>query len=242
MKTYHKFRRWHRAFGVIASLFVIVLVITGLALNHTDRLKLDQKFISSSMLLDWYNISLPDDPVSFATANHRVSLLGDKLYFDALELEDRPEQLVGAIEINGSIVVAIPGEILLIDQGGDLIEKLTGAEGVPSGMQRIGLSPENNLVVEAAHGEYLADLDSLIWDEKQIPGTTWSSSSAIPESLKKTLSKVYRGRGLSFERFLLDLHSGRILGNFGVILIDAAAVLFLILAITGVWMWSRARR
>ncbi len=40
---------------------------------------------------------------------------------------------------------------------------------------------------------------------------------------------------------MLDLHNGRIFGGFGVFLIDAAAVLFLILAVTGVWMWARSR-
>ena len=242
MKTYRKLRRWHRAFGVTASLFVVVLAITGLALNHTERLELDQKFIGSSLLLDWYNISLPDDPVSFATENHRISLLGERLYFDDKELEDHVVKLFGAVQIDDSIIVAIPGEILLLDQRGELIEKLSGAEGVPAGMQQIGLSPDNDLVVQAAHGAYLADLDSLNWDEKQVLDANWSESSAITDTLKTTLSKAYRGKGLSIERVLLDIHSGRILGGFGVLLIDAAAVLFLILAITGVWMWSRSRR
>ncbi len=242
MKTYRKLRRWHRAFGVTASLFVVVLAITGLVLNHTERLELDQKFVGSSLFLDWYNISLPDDPVSFATENHRISLLGERLYFDDRELEDRAEQLLGVLEISDSIVVAIPSEILLFDLKGALIEKLSGAEGVPAGMQQIGRSPENDLVVQAAHGEYLADLDSLDWNEKRVPDTLWSESSEITGTLKTTLSKAYRGKGLSVERVMLDLHSGRILGSFGVFLIDAAAILFLILAITGVWMWSRSRR
>lgn len=242
MKTYRKLRRWHRSFGVTTSFFVIFLALTGLALNHTERLELDQKFIGSSLLLNWYNISLPDDPVSFATKNHRVSLLGDRLYFNDLELEDRAEQLFGVVEINDSIVIAISGGILLLDQGGDLIEKLSGAEGVPAEMKRVGLSPENFLVVQAAHGEYLTDLDSLNWDEKQVLNANWSESSAITGTLKTSLSNAYRGKGLSVERILLDLHSGRILGNFGVVLIDAAAILFLILAITGVWMWSKSRR
>ncbi len=246
MKTYRKLRRWHRAFGVTASLFVVVLAITGLALNHTERLELDQKFIGSSLLLDWYNISLPDDPVSFATENHRISLLGERLYFDDKELEDHAVKLFGAVQIDHSIIVAIPGEILLLDQRGELIEKLSGAEGVPAGMKRIGLSSQNQLVVQASDGEksgeYLTDLDSLNWDEKQVLDANWSESSAITDTLKTTLSKAYRGKGLSIERVLLDIHSGRILGGFGVLLIDAAAVLFLILAITGVWMWSRSRR
>ncbi len=242
MKTYRNLLKWHKRIGITAALFVILLAATGLALNHTERLELDQKFIGSSTLLDLYNISLPDNPVSFATENHRISLLGNRLYFDDQELEDQADQLLGAVEIKDSIVVATSAGILLFDQDGELIEKLSGAEGVPAGMQKIGLSPENDLVVQAAHGAYLADLGSLSWDEKPIAETVWSESSVIQESLKTSLSKAYRGKGLSIERVLLDLHSGRILGSFGVFLMDAAAILFIILAITGVWMWSRVRR
>ena len=44
---------------------------------------------------------------------------------------------------------------------------------------------------------------------------------------------------LTFERVLLDLHSGRIFGRAGPLVMDAAAVLFIALALTGFWMWLR---
>ena len=55
------------------------------------------------------------------------------------------------------------------------------------------------------------------------------------------LQAAYRGYGLTLERVLLDLHSGRVLGSAGVLLVDAAAILFLLLAISGLWLWSRRR-
>ena len=45
--------------------------------------------------------------------------------------------------------------------------------------------------------------------------------------------------GLPLERVLLDLHSGRIFGEAGVWLVDAAALLFLLLAGSGLWLWGR---
>lgn len=249
MKTYRKLHRWHRSFGVIASLFVILLVSTGLLLNHTDQLELDQSFVSSSLLLDWYNIAPPADPVSYATENHRLSQLGGRLYIGERELINNAEPLLGAVEMQEELIVALQGQLLILDQQGELLEKLGGAEGVPTGMKRIGLAPladntlESRLVVEGSHGNYLADLDSLHWEEEFPPallkGMQWSVSSAISETLQEKLYKAYRGKGLSLERVVLDLHSGRLLGPVGVLLIDVAAVLFLILAITGVWMWAK---
>lgn len=244
MKTYRKLRKWHRTLGVSSAVFVVLLAVTGLALNHTEQLELDQKFVGSSILMDLYNISLPEDPSSFSTKHHQISLLADRLYFNATELEEHADQLLGAVELKDTIIVAISGAILLLEQDGELIEKLTGSEGVPAGMERIGLNSTKKLIVQAAHGEYSTDLETLEWVESSATSSNikWSTDSIISEPLKAKLAKAYRGKGLSLERVMLDLHSGRILGNWGIYLVDAVALLFLILAITGVWMWSKTRK
>ncbi len=58
----------------------------------------------------------------------------------------------------------------------------------------------------------------------------------MPCGLRGRLVEAYRGKGLLLERVLLDVHSGRILGAWGVYLVDAAAVLFLGLVLSGLWM------
>ena len=47
---------WHRYIGLAAALFVIVLTVTGLLLNHTEELGLDSSSVQSDTLLDWYGI------------------------------------------------------------------------------------------------------------------------------------------------------------------------------------------
>lgn len=241
MKTYRFLHRWHQTLGSIAALFVIVLVITGLLLNHTETLSLDQKYIGSSLLLDWYGINPPAAPVSYALDHQQVTLLGESLYLNDQEIGQQTGQLLGALEHDGSIIIALPDELLILDPSGELLEKLGDAEGVPAGIQRIGLTEDDQLVVQATEGNFLADLEALSWDEATIPAADWAESSSIPPDLQNKLLAHYRGKGLSLERVLLDIHSGRFLGSFGVFLIDAAAVLFLILAFTGLWMWSHRR-
>jgi hypothetical protein len=43
------------------------------------------------------------------------------------------------------------------------------------------------------------------------------------------------------QQLLIDLHNGRILGHFGVWLMDLAAGILIFLALTGIWMWGRRR-
>ena len=54
--------------------------------------------------------------------------------------------------------------------------------------------------------------------------------------------QAYRGGGLPLERVILDLRSGRIVGQWGVYVVDGAALLFLALVITGLWMWATQYR
>ena len=64
-------------------------------------------------------------------------------------------------------------------------------------------------------------------------------SAAPAANLRPELEEAYRGTGLTLERVLLDIHAGRIPGATGVFLVDAAALLFLVLAISGLWLWAR---
>ncbi len=72
-------------------------------------------------------------------------------------------------------------------------------------------------------------------------GVSWATAAPPDQELARALRNTWRGTGLPLERVLLDLHSGRILGEAGVWLVDAAALLFLLLAASGLWLWGRRR-
>ena len=57
----------------------------------------------------------------------------------------------------------------------------------------------------------------------------------------ESLSRDYRGRGLSWERLLADLHSGRILGAAGTYFMDFIALSLIVLSMTGLFQWRRRR-
>jgi uncharacterized iron-regulated membrane protein len=79
----------------------------------------------------------------------------------------------------------------------------------------------------------------LRWSRAGGEGITWSKSDPLPAALGRRLAEIERRRVLDLERLMLDLHSGRILGRFGPLLMDAAAVVMLILGITGLTLWFR---
>lgn len=232
---------WHRYIGLAAAVFVIMLSITGLALNHTEALDLDSTHVESELLLDWYGVHAPQHVTSYRAGTHTITAAGNQVYWNSMRLPGLQGPLVGAIAYYDLIIVAVPGKLLLFTSGGELIEQLDGAAGVPAGMQALGITPDNGLAIHAAHGYYRTNADFLEWQETDTLDASWASPSAPSDELLKALQTAYRGTGLSLERVLLDIHSGRILGRMGVYLVDAAAVLFLLLALSGVWLWTRRR-
>jgi len=108
-------------------------------------------------------------------------------------------------------------------------------------VRALGVTAEGELAIQAAHGVYHTDENLLEWHESAEVAAEWARPSPPPPPLKAALRQAYRGSGLPLERVLLDIHSGRILGTWGVYLMDAAAILFLVLAISGVWLWSKRR-
>ncbi|MEN8107705.1 MAG: PepSY domain-containing protein [Pseudomonadota bacterium] len=232
---------WHRWIGLTAAAFVAVLSVTGLLLNHTGELALDSQHVHSPVLLDWYGVQVPDEMRSFTVGQHVVTQVGDSIYWDTTLIPQLSAKLIGAVDFPEFVVAAVEGELLLFTHSGELVERLGGAAGVPAGMQAVGISPRGTLAIHAAHGFYQTDDMFLEWQETDTLEAEWMRAGSPAPELRAALEQAYRGTGLSLERVLLDLHSGRILGSGGIYVVDAAAILFLLLAISGIWLWGKRR-
>ncbi len=231
--------QWHRYLGVTAALFVILLTLTGLLLNHTDRFELDQRYVESDWLLDHYGITAPATVPSYPAGTHWLSQWEDRLFLDAFDLGKQRGRLLGATLYQGMIVAALDNSLLLLTPQGELIDTLGATTGLPDGIHAIGITGTQQLAVKTNGGVYLSDAELLKW--QAVPAgsaTLWSKAETLPPRLHRTLLRLYRGKGLSMERIILDLHSGRILGDKGVLIMDAAALLLLFLALSGAWLWS----
>ena len=230
-------QKWHKKIGVYVAIFVIFLAISGIALNHSDKFKLNTTFIKMEWLLDLYQIGPASEPIGYLSSNNWVVQVGKRIYFNNKEIINEANKLVGIVKINDTYVIAYDGKLMLLNKKGEILELLTGAEGVPAGMTKIGYDKQDNIIIKSAHGYYRANLDILQWSEYDFINANWSSTSKITEPLKANILEQYRGTGLTAERTLLDLHSGRIFGKWGLYFVDLIAVLFVFIALTGIWMW-----
>lgn len=232
-------RRWHRRLGVASSVFVIILVLTGLALNHNAQLRLDQRHVSVAWLLSWYDIKTPE-MVTFSAGGQWINLLANVLYWDGRAVLDHVSGLSGVVGAGPMIVVAMDDEVAMFTRRGRLIERMNPIADARARLLRIGLSRDDRVILQTTTGFYGANETLTRFIPRATPvNVSWSEPATLPEALRQELLEAWRGRGVSLERLLLDIHTGRFLGGWGVWLVDIAALVFLALALSGIWLWWR---
>jgi len=243
-----RFHRWfptlHRWLGVGSFVFVILLSITGLALNHSSGLALGQRYVSAEWLLGWYGIQAPPVTASFTADGHALTLIGERLYFDDRELIEGVTGLVGVVATQRQIAVATPSDVLLLTPRGELVERVGTTGLLPGEFTAFG-GADMSLVYRSAGTLFRSDFDVLAiapWPAGVGAAIDWSEPSGVDPERLGALQQLYRGRGLTLERLLLDLHSGRAFARSGPWLMDIVAVALIALSLLGMLLWLRRRQ
>jgi len=236
-KLLHKL---HRYFGLTAALFVVVLTVTGILLNHTESLRLKDRHLTQSWLLKLYGVDSPLPGAAYRAEGHWISQMGDGLFVDRRLTRSIPDgALKGAAGFQGMVLAALANRLLLLTVKGELVDELT-----VSGVGALWRGGDGRLVVKAADGWYAINEDFTEVSPALSPprDSRPVEAKTLPGALAQAIAVGWRGQGLPVERVLLDLHSGRIFGAFGVWLMDGAALLLLSLTLTGLATWFGRRQ
>lgn len=233
--------RWHRRLGVLAAAFALMLSLTGLVLNHSSQLGLDRSFVD----WQWLNRAYGDDSAqlpAFQPGQNWVFRAANGLvYFNTTEVAPCSGNLVGALQVEGLIVAACAEELLLITPAGELLEAISTSVGLPVPVLGVGMV-EGSVALQTSSGWWLANLDTIDFTVAAPAGALVQQHAAgeLPDTIRQGIPA--QDSWLSWERLLLDLHSGRVAGPIGVVIIDVMGVALATLAMSGLVMWWLHRR
>lgn len=234
---------WHRYAGLIAALLVIWLSVTGIVLNHTEDLRLADRYVQQRWLLSLYNIRAPRDLHGWQVGEHWLVETGGRIYLN----EDfiGTGQVTGTAETEFGFVVGFRDKMQLFTPEAVLVEEIrfTESDAPISGLSAL---PDGSIIL-AAGGETFKTDDAVTRFARtaETMPVSRKQREALPEELQQRVAEHVLSHTLKWERVMLDVHSGRILGRSGVWLADLAAILLLLLSVSGVVVWvqrARARR
>lgn len=221
-----RIKKAHRSIGIVLVFFLLILAVTGIVLNHSDDIGLADAPVPA-FIAGWY---YDDELVAvdgFLAGDHYVYGVGADVYMDDQAVTACADDLAGAISLDNQLVALCGGDLLVVSMEGQLIERLGVAHGVPSMIDRLGRS-EDKLVVNGDDGSAVFDLTSL--QTGPVGGDIqWQQPAPLPPGLTRNLL----ADAVSWEKFIMDIHSGRIVGIGGVWLADLVAVLLVVMSVSG---------
>lgn len=227
--------RWHRRLGLFAAVFLIWLAVSGILLNHTASLNL----AGTDLPISIANTLAPLDEVSLLGVKTSIGLIEQNeqtLLLNGRHIEQCDGSLVGAILLDTSLWVACNRQVLELTLSGQLIESQSSYFGLPVPVSRIGLCDEH-ICIKA--NNQLHQFDALLasWKDDGEWSVAWSPEVTVSDHKAQLIPEVH-----NWERFILEAHSGRLFGTYGVLFFDIVAAITMLLSMSGCYVWWRQNR
>jgi hypothetical protein len=235
---------WHRRIGLSVFVLLMFLAISGIALNHSPALKLNKISLSSNWLLSWYG--LEKSPINAFKLNEKWLFENGNnlLYVDGQSVAPCSAPLLSVANSSNILFALCADTLHLLTDNGQLLESYSQMDGLPASTGSI-VAAGNTLYLLTDSAVFEFNPHSL--DLKPSPEVDRASLNPItdPQTLPELLEQQLKNSGpsISLETVILDLHSGRFFGQFGVLVMDIVGLLVCILSITGLLAWiSRLRQ
>ena len=232
-------RPWHRRLGLASALFILLLTLTGVAINHSDDLGLDKTGVTQAWLLDYYGIAAPKHVAQFGQASSALYITDNLLWQNQQMILEAADTLISATYASNMIVAIDAQQLYLFDKQGQLQETQSNSTGLPAAL--LGLAVVDNRVwLNTANGIYQADEQLIDWQLASLPNgfNAWVSAN---NEIDKAIINRARSANLSWQRVMLDLHSGRLFGHLTIWLWDLFALALLMVSLSGFWIWLKQK-
>lgn len=237
---------WHRRLGLSTFVVLIFLAISGFALNHSPGLKLNQINLSSNWLLSWYGLEVPAAEGFDVRGSWFYNDGTKRLLVDGNSIAPCTAPLSAVAQTANSVFALCADGLILLTADGEFVEQFRTIDGLPAKTKTVAtVANRVYLITDSATVEFNPESLALISvDMATLSETLVDSqlvSAPLPKSLQKQLKEQASGPSISLETLILDLHSGRFFGQFGVLFIDLIGLLVCILSITGLMAWIKRR-
>ena len=214
-------------------------------------MSLHKKMITSSWLLDWYDVKYPENIHCINLFQNSICSIGEVIYrINSLNeisvLIHSQGALINLYSNSPEAIVVTTNSVVLFNENFQLIDSINIFEETLSPIS-ISLFLDNQLLLQTANQFLSLDLTTL--DIQKINNSAWPSDietqstlfQLADNSLKLSIGQAYRQKQISQLKFIQDLHSGQLFFRTGKFLTDLVAILTIFLVISSLLTWQRRK-
>lgn len=235
----HFARKWHRWLGLLAALPVLWIALSGLMLNHAERLGFNDRMVTSAWVLRHYNQIPEGKPYAFLVGDRIITGWSGELFLDQKLLPLQGE-LVGAVAFKGQLIIATPEKIAVFDGSDDLLLELDDLSLPGTPVQAVEVVDEQ-FHLKSANQTFVLSDDFFSAEKASIEIASVSPKELLPADEKVLTKAIHSRRGMPLSRVILDAHSGNIFGWPGWVITDLAAVGLIILTLLGLRLYPKRK-
>mgnify|MGYP001827844268 CR=1 FL=1 len=210
--------RWHRRLALLVGLWLALLALSGVLINHAHDWGLDRDPLPRALLGLVYGIEA--DAIDYCDLAESIGPACSEV-FARLELP-AGQLLLGATQL---VLVDVQGRVIETLPAGQL-----GLTGVERGL-RLGDT------VYLSDGPTTVRTDSDLLDLENLDAVEAEALADAPWQRRGNPADT-----VTWERLLLDLHAARFLGPAARWFNDLMAGLILVLVVSGAWLYRAKRR
>ncbi len=233
-------RRWHRRLGVAAAVFLLVIAVTGVLLNHAADWGLGDARLTGPAARAFLAAG-EGGLILAASGGRRLVWVRDRLVVPESGEIIPLASPVGALVADGGLLVAAADRLLILDARGRLLDRLEPPL-VPEAITAIGRDGAGGILIATPDGPRRLDPAlGVMGPADDEAGIAWAPPPRPPADADERA--LVRAADLAVGVPLIDalaaLHSGRLLGLGGRVTADLAALALVYLAASGLWLARR---
>lgn len=190
-----KSREWHTWLGVILSVVIVAVCVTGIYLNHEH-------------------------------------------FFDGLfsEKSQKPKKAPPALANNGDLPQTVPEGLYTTTPLGAF--PVSFSQALESSREMLGDVALKQIELKDEHGTLIYKIKAQ-HEEGEEPTEVWVDAYSGTAKLKEPYNKA--DGAYDWGKVLKDIHTGKIGGDTGRLLIDVTSLTIIFLTVTGIYLWALPR-
>jgi len=241
-------RQWHQRAGIGAFVFMGWLGVSGFAINQSSSWGYDTIGVSWPWLTHLYGLHSEPPQTGLLSAGHWLAVAGGQVLLDGKPLQNVPLRnplgfVAGSDMGQPTLFIATAQSITLVTPAGERVDELMSPTLPLQNLQRLGSvkGVTNSLAIQDSSATFQSEDGGESWKPVAPAAVEWSEPAPL-QSQQRDLLEPYSRPKVTFEHALVDAHSGKLFGRFGVYVINTVGFLALWLSISGIWMTYRTSR